>query len=104
MDGLERIMSIADLTPGYSRQQLVSDIIGRYAEDDGVDFYRTKELAERWKVSKRCIGIWTEQGKLRATKFGNFDRSPLRYAKKDVLAFEEENRNNTTKKGVGKQP
>lgn len=101
MSGLEKVMSMADLLDGYSRQQLVADIIGRYAEDGGLEFFRTKDLADRWKVSKRCISLWTEQGKLKATRFGSFKRSPLRYARKDVLAFEELNRNNTTGKGTG---
>lgn len=100
MDSLERILSMADLMEGYSRQQLVTDIIGRFSNDDGIEFFRTRDLAERWKVSKRCVSLWTEQGKLKATKFGVFDRSPLRYAKKDVLAFEELNRNNSL---IGKE-
>lgn len=95
MNSLERILSMADLMEGYSRQQLVTDIIGRFSNDDGIEFFRTKDLAERWKVSKRCISLWTEQGKLKATRFGTFTRSPLRYARKDVLAFEELNRNHS---------
>lgn len=54
------------------------------------DFLTTKELAERWGLSTKALEAWRSTNKgPKFSRFGDSLRTPIRYAIKDVLAYED---------------